>query len=114
MGESVVGKDKRYDPFIKVTRDVVFNEENGLTNTDIGVFCAICLYLHNHTRKGWPSHETLAKKARVSDRTVRRSIKRLEEAGYIEVEERSTKFGRATNIYHAVDTYKSRTKDTQG
>ena len=106
--------DRRTNRFVMITRDVVFNEDNGLTSTDIAVFCALSIYFSNGTNCGWPSHKTIANKARVSDRTVRRSIKKLEDAGYIRVVHRNEFKMRKTNEYYAVDDYKHRTWETAG
>ena len=103
--ESAIGEDRRHDPFTKVTADAILNEENGLTSTDIAVFCAICAFLGNTSRSGYPSQKSIARKARVSDRTVRRSIQKLEKAGYIEIEPRFRAGRQWSNKYHAVDKY---------
>lgn len=106
--------DRRTNKFVMITRDVVFNEDNGLTSTDIAVFCALSIYFSNGSNYGWPSHKTIANKARVSDRTVRRSIKKLEDAGYIRVVHRNEFKMRKTNEYYAVDDYKHRSPGSIG
>ena len=106
--------DRRKDQFVMVTRDAVVNEDNGLSSTDIAVFCALSIYFKNGVNAGWPSHKTIAKKARVSDRTVRRSIKVLEEAGYIRVVHRNSDKMRQTNLYFAVDDYRDRSQKSKG
>lgn len=106
--------DRRTNKFVMITRDVVFNEDNGLTSTDIAVFCALSIYFSNGSNYGWPSHKTIANKARVSDRTVRRSIKKLEDAGYIRVVHRNEFKMRKTNEYYAVDDYKYRSLESTG
>ena len=106
MSEENVWLDKRDDPFAKVTADAIINIDNGLTSTDLAVFCSVCSFLHNSTRKGHPSIKTLSSRARVSERTAKRSLKRLEDSGYIEVERRFKDGRQLSNNYHASDKYK--------
>lgn len=47
----------------------------------------------------WPSQETLARKSRMSVRSVKRHIATLRDAGLIDVEMQSSTHGRMTNLY---------------
>ena len=101
----VVGKDYRHDPFTKLTAHAIEYVDNGLSSTDLAVMAALFSFFHNSKRGGFPSQESVAKRARVSVRTVKRSIKRLEECGYIKVEHRFKGGRQWSNIYHATDDY---------
>lgn len=113
LDEGDVGRDFRHNPFTQVTAHAIADHTNGLSSTDIAVFCAICFHLGNRTRKGFPSHKTIAQMSRVSPRTVKRSIKKLEEAGYIRVEERFKAGRQWSNVYHAVDDYLERSRTNE-
>ena len=47
----------------------------------------------------WPSQAVLARKARISERSARRHIEFLREAGLVDVETRSSLKGRRSNLY---------------
>lgn len=101
----VVGKDYRHDPFTKLTAHAIEYVDNGLSSTDLAVMAGLFSFFHNSKRGGFPSQESIAERARVSVRTVKRSIKRLEECGYIKVEHRFKGGRQWSNIYHAIDDY---------
>lgn len=52
----------------------------------------------------WPGQESLARKCSLSERAVRENLRRLNEAGLIEIEERydTDTHARKTNVYHLV------------
>lgn len=56
--------------------------DTSLSPTDFKVLAIIGLYL-NHDHEAWPMQETIGETGAMSKSTVSRSIKRLEEAGYI-------------------------------
>ncbi len=96
--------DHRTNPFIMVTNEVIDNDEFLGKPVDIAVYVALCMYADNQTKTSYPKVETIAKKARCSERVARRSIKNLEEAGYIEVRPRfDTKGNQISNQYILID-----------
>lgn len=98
-------KDGRTYKFIAINKSIIEDLDNGITKTsEIAVFTALCMHANNNTRIAYPSLETIANKARVSERTARSAIKALEAAGYIKVESHFTESGRQTsNIYTILD-----------
>lgn len=76
------------DKFARVNVSIVRNtpEGNGITKaSEIAVFCAIASFADNSTRDAFPSVKSIAKRARVGERTARSAIKVLKDSGYIEV-----------------------------
>ncbi|MBH0619084.1 helix-turn-helix domain-containing protein, partial [Salmonella enterica] len=58
-------------------------------------------YWHEPTRKPFPSKKDLAKRMGVTDKTIQTNIRELEQAGYVQREQRKTSAGDwNTNIYH--------------
>jgi Helix-turn-helix domain len=47
------------------------------------LWCILWVYSGNGTHAAWPSHETLAGDLGVSDRTIRRCLKELEDLGFL-------------------------------
>lgn len=70
-------------PYAAISKTVAF--DNSLTSSDRSVYMALCSYMNSHTRSGYPSRKTLRGNAKVSEATLTRSIKKMEELGYIEV-----------------------------
>ena|SRR5690625_1121918 len=94
--------DRRKVPFVMVTRAVL--EDELLKAADKSVYATLCMYADNQTADCWPSRETLLNKAGVSDKTLRNSLKTLEESGYIEVVNRYAGDGRQlSNLYVLLD-----------
>ena len=94
--------DRRSVPFVMVTRAVIDDER--LKASDKSVYATLCMYADNRTSESWPSRETLMKKAGVSDRTLRNSLKALEDLGYIEIVDRWSGAGtRLSNLYVLLD-----------
>lgn len=90
--------DRRGEPFIMVTRAVI--EDESLRSADKSVYATLCMYADNRTSECWPSRETLLKKAGVSDRTLRNSLRLLEDSGYIKVIKRyRDDGGQLSNLY---------------
>lgn len=99
--------DFRENPFIMVTKEVIDNEAKLEKPVDLAVYVVLCMYADNHTKASHPKVETIAKKARCSERVARRSIKNLEESGYIEVKPRYDARGhQASNQYIIIDPRK--------
>ena len=94
--------DRRRSPFVMVTRAVI--DDDTLKAADKSVYTALCMYADNETSEAWPSRKMLLKKAGVSDRTLRNSLRRLSDKGYIDVKSRYRKDGRQlSNIYVLLD-----------
>ncbi|WP_353615973.1 helix-turn-helix domain-containing protein [Bacillus sp. 7894-2] len=72
--------------------------------SDIAVYIAICKHADNHEPKCNPKISTIAKYARCSERTVRRTVERLVAAGLLKVEHRYNNHGhRASSIYYLLE-----------
>ncbi len=83
-----------------VTKSVIDNEDVLEKPVDLAVYVVLCMYADNRTKASNPRIETIARKARCSERVVRRSITNLEEAGYITVKPRYDMRGyRSSNQY---------------
>ena len=93
--------DRRSVPFVMVTRAIL--EDVSLKASDKSVYSVLCMYADNRTSDCFPSRETLMSKAGVSDNTLRKCIRNLQERGYIDVEERYNSAGRASNLYVLLD-----------
>lgn len=89
--------DFRKRKFFRMTRAVVFDEENTLRPVDIAVYSVLCMYADNDDTSSYPSVETIAKKARCSMRTVHRSLDTLKEVGYIDIINRNDARGLRTS-----------------
>src|SRR5699024_8818788 len=83
--------DRRSVPFVMVTRAIL--EDVSLKASDKSVYSVLCMYADNRTSDCFPSRETLMSKAGVSDNTLRKCIRNLQERGYIDVEERYNSAG---------------------
>lgn len=96
--------DFRKNKFIRVTREVINDTARLEHSTDIAVYVVLCMYADNTTTESHPKIETIAEKARCSDRTVRRVLERLKDAGYIDIKHRFDNRGhRASNQYVLLD-----------
>ena len=96
--------DFRKRRFIQVTREVIYNEEKLTKPVDIAVYTVLCMYADNDTKTMHPSVATIAKKARSSERVVHRSLRTLQDAGYIEIVPRyDHKGAQASNQYILLD-----------
>src|SRR5690625_6238296 len=94
--------DRRNVPFVMVTRAALDDEE--LKAADKSVYSTLCMYADNKTAESWPSRETILLKAGVSDKTLRSSLERLQDQGYIEVIHRYAENGRQlSNLYVLLD-----------
>src|SRR5699024_67729 len=97
-GKTVLDFRKR--KFFRMTREVVFNEDVPLKPVDIAVYSVLCMYADNDDASSYPSVETIANKSRCSIRTAQRSIRTLEDVGYIGIKNRFDRRGfKTTNHY---------------
>lgn len=93
--------DRRNVPFVMVTKHVI--EDERLKASDKSVYATLCMYADNATSECFPKRETILRKAGVSDKTLRNSIKRLTELGYIDVKQRYNSHGKSSNLYVLLD-----------
>lgn len=93
--------DRRNVPFVMVTKAVLKDTE--LKASDKSVYSVLCMYADNETSECFPSRTTIMREAGVSDKTLRKSIARLKERGYIDVKDRYSSAGRASNLYVLLD-----------
>lgn len=90
-------------------------EDSTLKAADKSVYSILCMYADNNTADCWPSRETLLEKSGVSDKTLRNSIRKLKERGYIDVIERRAEDGRRlSNIYVLLDVPGKSTEGVYG
>src|SRR5690625_2425441 len=94
--------DRRSVPVVMGTRTVIDSET--VNATDKSLYAALCMYADNDTAECCPARETLWKKAGISDKTFRKSLRNLEEKGYIKVVPRHSNDGRRlSNLYVLLD-----------
>lgn len=86
---SWLGEDSRGWDHIRVHRQLF--EDQRLTGYDRLVYCGIAVHAENHTGDSHPSRGRLAEYADCSDRQISKSLRHLEELGYIRVEHRRGK-----------------------
>lgn len=99
-------KDARTFGYTRVNNSLLGEtpEENGITKpSEISVYVVLAKYADNKTRQAYPSIKTVAKQARVAERTVRYCVRVLEESGYITIERRHNEKGQTSNLYTLVD-----------
>src|SRR5690625_4706518 len=90
--------DKQHNHLVWITRAIM--DDESLRASDKSVYAALCMYADNRTAECWPSRETLMIKAGVSDKTLRRSLKNLQDKKYINIVGRFSKDGRRlSNVY---------------
>lgn len=88
--------------FVMVTKLIM--EDGSLRSADKSVYAALCLFSDNKTSKCWPGRDSLMRSAGVSDRTLRNSLKKLEDKGYIEIVKRyKNNGGQLSNAYVLLD-----------
>lgn len=93
--------DRRGMPFVWLTKAVMMDES--LKASDKSVYAVLCMYADNNTSDCWPSRDSIMKKAGISDHSLRKSIRILKDAGYIEVRKRTNSRGQASNLYILLD-----------
>ena len=67
-----------------------------VTVSDLAVYVALLQFKNNKTGKAFPSVATITKFSRVSEKTVRKSLKHLVELGYISVQQQ---FKQGTSVH---------------
>lgn len=83
--------------FAAIPEWIVFAEN--LSAVDVRVFAALARHANGH-RKCWPGREALAERLGMNERTIRRSISALVDAGALKVQHRTANDGRqTTNLY---------------
>lgn len=97
--------DFRRRRFVQVSKDVIDSDEKLTKPVEIAVYAVLCMYADNVHKDSSPSISTIAKKARSSDRVVRRALNTLRDVGYIDIVNRfDSKGGQLSNIYYLLDT----------
>ena len=77
-------------------------EQQKIKASDIGLWYMLDQYADNETKEAFPSIKTLADKLSCSENTIRDSIRRLEKAGCLIVEERRCEKQNLTHLYTLV------------
>lgn len=96
--------DFRKRKFFRMTRAIIDDESVDLKPVDITVYSVLCMYADNNDMASYPSVETIARKSRCSIRTTQRSLRNLEEAGYIDIKNRYDGRGfKTSNQYILLD-----------
>lgn len=94
MSDSV--EDKIYDSFCMVRNEVIL----AIPNTyDLAVYMHLKRYANNTTKKCWPSLNRLKEECKVGKDRLIKSLKSLEDNGFIKVEKSQNK----NNIYTLLD-----------
>lgn len=88
--------------FIMVNYDVIMS--GLLTAYEIAVYVTLCAYASNTDRSCFPSYSTLARRAGCCRSTAIRAIARLEELGFIEKQNQSSKAGDSTSNLYTIKT----------
>lgn len=88
--------------FIMVNYDVIMS--GLLTAYEIAVYVTLCAYASNADRSCFPSYSTLARRAGCCRSTAIRAIARLEELGFIEKQNQSSKAGDSTSNLYTIKT----------
>lgn len=98
-------RDNRRRPFAMVTKAVLDDETHINNGTDKLVYAILCSYADNVTADAYPSIGAIAKRACCSERTVRRSIRSLQELNLVRVEPRFSGVGKqSSNRYVLLET----------
>ena len=77
-------------------------DDERLTPIEKVVFCLLCRYTNWRDRECYPSIKTIAQKAKCSEYSVQKALKRLEELGLIERKERFVNGRQTTSLYKIV------------
>lgn len=62
-------------------------EPRELTSTDVAVGIGVWKHANRHGKEAWPSIQTIAYAAKVSESTARRSLRRLSKLGWVSIEQ---------------------------
>jgi len=82
----------RLGSFVIVSKSIY--EDDRLKAADKSVYSVLCMYADNDTFECYPSRETILKKAGISDHTLRKSLQKLRDLGYIDIKKRYAENGR--------------------
>ena len=85
-----------------MVRNQIFRSDK-ISTADMAVFFCLSFYADNETGKCFPNLSTLAKASKLSVNTVRKSIKNLEQVGFIKVEKKKIDGMRLSNVYTILD-----------
>lgn len=85
-----------------IVRNQIFRSDK-VSTADMAVFFCLSFYADNETGKCFPTLSTLAKASKLSVNTVRKSIKNLEQLGFIKVEKKKIDGMRLSNVYTILD-----------
>ncbi len=94
-------RDGRKRRFTSIDNEIL--DYADLTASELCVYLALCRFASYDTGQCFPGVETLAKKARCSERTVKDCIKALEAKGYISVQRGAMGKTKRRNIYTILD-----------
>lgn len=82
--------------------DFAVLDDERLSPIEKVVFCMLCRYTNWHDRKCYPSIKTIAQKAKCSEYSVQKALKRLIELGLIERQERFVNGRQTTSLYKII------------
>ena len=100
MADNVI--DHRQTNFTMVNNAVI--KSSAIKPSDLAVYVIICMHAGNESRQSFLKVETIAKEAHMSTRTVHRSLKVLEGAGFIEITRQHRADGtRKNSVYHVLN-----------
>lgn len=85
------------DDYTLVRNQIIRTDK--VSTADMAVFFCLSFYADNETGKCYPNLTTLAEASKSSVNTVRKSIKNLEQAGFIKVEKKKIDGMRLSNVY---------------
>lgn len=89
--------DFRTQKFVMVPQSLV--KDSLLNKRDKVVYMSLCLFANNETKQAYPSTQTIATIVGCSRNNVFKSLRSLENGGYIKREGRAGE----TNIYYLLD-----------
>lgn len=94
--------DFRKSNFVMLPTSLV--KDQSLKPSDKLIYATLCLFTNNHSKSSYPSVDTIAESAACNRISVYRSLKVLEENGYIKRENRyGSKQEQLSNRYYLLD-----------
>lgn len=102
-----------------ITKDftMAYNEvfrDDDLTVHEAMVYLAITHFASNDLGECWANQKTIGKAAKVSEDTVRRASRKLEEKGYLEISKKKLDGMRMSNVYKVLDVSRTREESIDG
>ena len=94
-------RDGRKRRFTAIDNEIL--DYADLTASELCVYLALCRFASYDTGQCFPGVETLAKKARCSERTVKDCVKALEAKGYVSVQRGAMGKTKRRNVYTILD-----------